>query len=67
MNWKSTSGDGPPKEGVSVLISVDGVYYIAEYIKAENLFRVTLDDCVVDFPLENKTVYWTEFLNTPPV
>ena len=58
MHWKNAKTDSPPEDQHNVLISVNGVYYTATYVKRLNGFRIP-DGCYF-MPTESE-IYWTEF------
>ena len=62
--WKNALTDGLPKDKQQVVISVDGINYIAEYSGPGNLFTVQLEIPEKIFSTRKDTVYWIEFL--PP-
>jgi hypothetical protein len=66
MKWKNTLKDKPPEHNQEVLISVDGVYYIAIYDDKEKVFRVQYKKLLI-FPANNHLIYWTEFYDPQSV
>jgi hypothetical protein len=66
MKWKNAVTDGPPQDKEQVLISVEGVYYIATYHAPDRLFRV-YDQIAGYFFIDKQLIYWTEFHNPPGV
>jgi hypothetical protein len=59
MKWKSAHKSELPKNGEQILISVDGIYYLAVYEAELGLFRPRGERNVFFNPLEN-LIYWTE-------
>jgi hypothetical protein len=60
MKWKNALIEKPPQNDQEVLISVDGVYYIARYDAFQNVFKLR-DSPEVHFSSDNNLVYWTEY------
>ncbi len=63
LKWKNANRNEFPPAGERVLISADGVYYIATFNKASMHFVVNLEDEGEEllFAVENSQIYWTEF------
>jgi hypothetical protein len=61
MNWKNALTDGGPHDKDQVLISVDGVYYIAIYYDSDKSFKVYENLKTIRFEVEKHTIYWTDF------
>jgi hypothetical protein len=60
MKWSNAQKDEMPHDGQVVLASVNGVYYIARYDSAGNLFRAREDPTAV-FNADEYLIYWTPF------
>jgi hypothetical protein len=60
MRWKNTRNDGTPKDKEQVLICFDGVYHIADYSETGRVFVATVAGEPVQFPVDDRLVYWTE-------
>lgn len=61
MNWKNTKRDLLPEDMQEVLISVDGIYYIACFDQSAGLFRVIgPETSSVTFDLRKQVMYWAE-------
>jgi hypothetical protein len=60
MNWKNARIDKPPQHGQTILISADGVYYIAVYDAEYSVYRLT-EEPGTCFDNENNQIYWMEF------
>lgn len=56
MKWKNAGKDGLPKDREEVLISVDGITYLAEYWSHEKLF--SLKGKTGKFWIHEQTIYW---------
>jgi hypothetical protein len=59
MKWKNAKKDDLPPVGKEVLISVDGVYYIAVYQDTDEAFRVRNREWL-KFLLADHLIYWAE-------
>ncbi len=59
MKWKNAKHDDLPLHDQEVLITVDGINYIATYDKVNKAFKVNNDPGFV-FSSNNKTIYWVE-------
>jgi len=62
--WKNALTDGLPKDKQQVLISVDGVNYVAEFSESDGTFNIPLEGKEKKFSSVKNTVYWIEFI--PP-
>jgi hypothetical protein len=58
MTWKNATKDGLPQNKQEVLITVDGVNYVAMYNALKNLFETTTGT-KFKIPDEN-AIYWQE-------
>jgi hypothetical protein len=56
MDWKNAVNDGLPINDQEVLISVQGVNYLAVYLEKEKGFRIKDDGKFL--PLHSETIYW---------
>jgi hypothetical protein len=65
MKWKNARNDGPPRDKEQVLISVEGVYYIAVYDAQDRSFKVYDHLESFRFHIDKQAIYWTVF--TDPV
>jgi hypothetical protein len=58
MKWFNASKDSLPRHEQEVLISVNGIYYVAHYDSTANAFR--LKDQPSDyFQIGEYVIYWT--------
>jgi hypothetical protein len=64
MHWNNSQVDGLPKDREEILISVDGVYYIAMYDEEKKLFRVENEQKETFFRVNEQVIYWTEYRET---
>ena len=67
-HWNNARTDLPPNDKDRVLISVDGIYYMATYEASERMFRV-LEGTGQKFLIDEKLIYWTspdKVLGSPP-
>jgi hypothetical protein len=62
MNWKKAGKDHLPGHYEKVLISVNGIYYIAQFDSSSGAFVVELDEKKY-FRYSDHQIYWTEFIN----
>jgi hypothetical protein len=62
MKWNNTQADYAPADNETVLISVNGVYYITIYDAEHRIFRLR-DMLGSHFDPEKETIYWTEFIS----
>jgi hypothetical protein len=62
MKWKNALLDKPPQSGQTVLISVDGVYYITDYDLQKSVYRLRKKPDIFFDPKKYK-IYWTELTN----
>lgn len=60
MKWNNAQRDELPANDQLVLISVNGVYYIAAFDKEGRKFRLR-DDPETFFSYDDYLIYWTEF------
>jgi hypothetical protein len=60
MKWNNAQRDELPGDQEQVLISVNGVYYIAVYDATERKFRLR-DEWESSFAADDYLIYWTEF------
>lgn len=63
MKWVHVQTDKLPKDKQSVLLSVNGIYYEAEYSGKENLFLCKKHENI-SFSPKFDNFYWTDFV--PP-
>lgn len=63
MKWYHTQRDKRPDDTGQVLISVNGVYYIATYLAEEKKFKVVDEDKILMFGDDDHHTYWTDFNN----
>lgn len=61
MKWKNAKHDDLPHNNQEVLITVDGINYIATYNKANNVFNLKNNPGAVFSPAK-KTIYWMEII-----
>jgi hypothetical protein len=66
MEWFNASIDEHPKHGQEVLISVDGIYYMAIYDGMLKQFKTRDADSKVISSPRNSIIYWTP-LDSPDV
>lgn len=59
-NWKNSFIDNLPYEKEEVLISVDGINYIATYNKSDKGFYIRDTEKFIRIDPANSTIYWTE-------
>lgn len=59
-NWKNSFIDNLPYEKGEVLISVDGINYIATYNKSDKGFHIRDTEKFIRIDPANSTIYWTE-------
>lgn len=67
-HWNYARKNLPPNDKDRVLISVDGICYMATYEASERVFRV-LGGTGQKFPIDEKLIYWTspgKVLGSPP-
>ena len=62
MKWYNAQRDTLPKDKQTVLISVNGVYYIAVFDKEGNNFSLK-DRPSLQFNADEYLIYWTEFMD----
>lgn len=62
-NWKNTLNDELPSDKQDLIVSVDGVYYMAVYDAAGQRFTLKYEIGAF-FSVENTSIYWKEL--TPP-
>lgn len=63
MKWNNSRRDPLPSDQQEVLISVNGIYYIAHYDHADGHFRVKLGPTKGEEIIFQKTehqIYWTQ-------
>lgn len=58
MNWKNASKDGLPANSQEVLISVNGINYVAIYNSTGNNFKIKHKEGV--FLINENDIYWAE-------
>ncbi len=63
MNWKNANRKELPPHGEQVLISANGVYYIATFSGDDIHFVVDGEEEKIYFKVEDHQIYWTEFLD----
>jgi hypothetical protein len=62
LDWKSASKDELPDHSERVLISIEGVNYLATYNAKEKTFEdVSSDSCF--WVRGDQTIYWSEIAN----
>jgi hypothetical protein len=62
MQWYNAQRDTLPEDGQTVLISVNGVYYIALFDKVGNSFALK-DRPELRFNADEYLIYWTDFVD----
>jgi hypothetical protein len=60
MKWNSTQRDKLPKDAQEVLISVEGINYVAVYNKEKDIFTVTIPKKIT-YKASDSLIYWTEY------
>ncbi len=58
MNWKNARKDGLPNDNQEVLISVNGINYVAIYNTKENSFKIKHKEGI--FAISENDIYWAE-------
>ncbi|MBA3665051.1 MAG: hypothetical protein H0W61_12695 [Bacteroidetes bacterium] len=58
MNWKNTAIDALPRDGEEVLISVNGINYVATYTASINGFSIKHKP--LELRIDEHIIYWTE-------
>ena len=58
MNWKNVLKDELPENEQEVLISVNGINYIAIYKARFDGFEIEEHEGFI--PIRNRTIYWTD-------
>ncbi|MBA3682534.1 MAG: hypothetical protein H0W73_15420 [Bacteroidetes bacterium] len=61
MKWKNAKHDDLPLNNQEVLITVDGINYIATYDKLNKAFKLNNNPGAVFFA-NKKTIYWMEIV-----
>ena len=60
MKWKSPGRESLPEDKQEVLISVEGVYYVAVFDAVKTLFRVEEELKETVFRPEDQRIFWSE-------
>lgn len=58
MNWKNARKDGLPRDNQEVLISVNGINYVAIFNSKQNSFKIKHKEGV--FAISEFDIYWAE-------
>jgi hypothetical protein len=66
MKWKNAHRDVPPKDGQTVLLSVEGIYYVTCYNASRRLFHLHQDPHEYFSCDAHTMLYWIE-IDDPPV
>jgi hypothetical protein len=62
LKWKNANRKELPAHGDLVLISANGVYYLATFSDPELTFTVQEEGEKRVFSIEDHQIYWTEFM-----
>lgn len=62
MKWKNANRDDLPLNNQEVLITVDGINYIATYDALNRLFKLN-NNPGATFSTHKKTIYWMEIIS----
>ena len=62
LKWKNANRKELPPHGDLVLISANGVYYLATFNGADTTFTVDGENEKLVFRIEDHQIYWTEFM-----
>jgi hypothetical protein len=62
LKWKNANRKELPPHGDQVLISANGIYYIATFSGPEKSFTVRGEKENNIFRIDDHQIYWTEFL-----
>jgi hypothetical protein len=65
MKWKNANRDELPKHDQDVLISVDGVYYIAFFDEGVKAFRIRNQMGLIFEIGGTDAIYWMNFESPP--
>ncbi|MEO6301702.1 MAG: hypothetical protein ABIP51_00890 [Bacteroidia bacterium] len=61
MKWKNANRDDLPLNKQEVLITVDGINYLATYDALDHVFKLT-NNPGASFSTKTKTIYWMEIV-----
>ncbi len=61
MKWKNAKRDDLPLNNQEVLITVDGINYLATYDALKDLFKLN-NNPGASFSTATKTIYWMEIV-----
>jgi hypothetical protein len=63
MKWKNAVRDSLPDMSRTVLLSDNGVYYVAMYDSTANVFHIIDEDNKLEIKASKELLYWTELKN----